>query len=303
MAWVEWDWSWFWPCWGLHFSITPWPCHNPALHSPHESPKATLHTQTSSTTALMLSETWSNFTNFTPQPCRTKVISLVWVFGNKTVVTHAVPMCFSLTVAPPCKFGGGKAAKFVDTLIYPYTPQKLTCHLANRSPKEGIIIFRFHVLYASGVYIWSGLIQTPPSQALSSPELGNIGATNGILGSELWPNTKLSIRSWFHKIQQGFSWGSLLEDIWQRWIFKLTDGQTLRSLKISSMFLHLSNVQPAATKATHFSKSQGSLSRGDDIRRGTWKCLARCKHQGIIPGRWIWCLFVPPVVEISEAIL
>ena len=48
-----------------------WPSDNPTLHGQHGSTNATLHTTVFNN--LMLLEIWSNFTNFTPQDCWTKI--------------------------------------------------------------------------------------------------------------------------------------------------------------------------------------------------------------------------------------
>ena len=80
------------------------------------------------------------------------------------------------------------------------------------------------------------------------------------------------------RIQQGpFFQGSLLEknltilNCWQ--IVGLLDLST----SIFIHFLHLSNSQRGQPGQPFF-WSQGSLSRGDNIKRGTWTCLARCQH-------------------------
>ena len=105
---------------------------------------------------------------------------LSFPFWNKTLCSLVLPMCVSLTVAPRRKFGV-KAAKFIDTLIYPtktsfwpwkWIPQKKS-YLFKPS------FFRFHVKlprYKSEVDL-SKLHWARPF--LHLVELGDIGAYKG----------------------------------------------------------------------------------------------------------------------------
>ena len=155
---------------------------------------------------------------------------------------------------------------------------------------------------------------------------------NGILGSELWPNAKLSIMWWVSdpKIQQGLLFqgslfqGSLLNKIWECWSFQW---QIVRLLDLWNVdpfsYIFSINVlmcQKKGNQGSHVFKSQGSQSQGN-IKRGTWTCLARCQmlptpdleiylEDSLIAFKQIvqtcgldfLCVF-PPVIGHSETLL
>ena len=91
-----------------------------------------------------------------------------------------------------CKFGG-KAAEFMDTLIQPHKNKYVILKID--PPKKEIILIENISFQVLCYKLLRCTFEVDFSKLLSTRPFLHLGATNAILGSELWRKAKLSIMS------------------------------------------------------------------------------------------------------------
>lgn len=139
-----------------------------------------------------------------------------------------------------------------------------------------------------------------------SLELGDIGAINTILGSELWPNAKLSFMSWFRSKDptRTFCQGKFVGTKSGNFEI-LTNCWTLGSLHVSDIgkgnhfFLKPSFSNPRCWNQARNMKMPGKLPAPRDK---PWK-LPHFSDKSSKLVVLTCSLFLPPVVDHLEAIL